>query len=1670
MDKDRLMNLPKKGCMTAADIHVFHTSLCVCLAPTPLGEGSLAKRAAIETLVYEGIHRLASGMPVVRCSLTADNHLRVQFITETSSDGIRTTPDCLTPWLPQGVIITLFSLERVVFSIDALHNESFLFVEIDAYLDSTESLATLKNQLSALEQQIGLTLLLPTTCQQMLTTSGLTSHSSSSTFQQELLHWLARHPPQNPTDACGELQRFLLTTDAEFKRIRTPSHLLKLVRSHIYLKQKKTSLASTNIPEKQLFFRLFPSELHFPFGTKDVLCLVICLRSLSHYERFDDRHILFAAQRCLPSLEAVPRSFYQFSYPETTTLCLYMEVEKKDGSPILFEEIKNLKRDLSSELIASVEQVMSRIDIPQNEEDLLRNLLLLSQQVKTVKDLPRVIVQFQGQTDTSLAFHVTIVRATKDDGDTIPHPQKLSTDILRCLLLRSSIVDRVRNRVVKQGLMFLVECSKERFLRRDRSVDFLKAREAVVHCIESAYGTVRDLNGGLIYLQHQLLASVRPLLTKEESKDISLIEDIFHSLSPTLMKEILGPEHIVTIFRQLLTLRSDLRQKVARPFVVEEYTKEIFIGFLCPETFVKETIFQAVPQFHLEENALAVCHLASDGHWFCFVICLSQNNDTRQQLVLWLQEKLNRKVGIQTSRSLRMCLPRPTHILDPRIGSDRTSGAIIKMLYEGLMRIDPCENPSLAAAEEVLISDDGKTYTFKLRQSFWSNGLPVTAYDFEYAWKKILDPGFQTYFDFLLYPILNARLVKAGRLTADNLGCRAASDRILIVELETPCPQFLELCSLWMFSPLCKDIDKTYPGWAYYGDKNYVCNGPFTLKQVSRTGAIQLQKNDRYWDKDRVFLEKIDVSIIEDPKKALQLFLQGELDWIGDPLSEVPIKEVKGKAHQIQSRSTSGVHCYLLNVHQPLFRSIKVRHAFSQALSRNALIQKYMYGDERPAQSILSSSLSLLGSEEALPFNLDNAQKLFAEGIAEEGLSRALLKPLKMMIYNQEPFKSIAQHVATTWEEAFGISITIELCSWNDFIDGFPSNSHDILGMVWYSWYRDPCYTLKILSNPRHHFNGSRWSNETMRELIDRGEAEQEIELRNRYFREAERLLVKEMPIVPVFECTSRYMQSADLNNIYVSHLGNVEFTWSTFKKHISPTLPEKEVTASSDEVKLYLQSEPFSLDPRIGGERKSQLIIRELFEGLTRIGKNGSVELALAQSLSVSDDGRVYTFHLHPSFWSNGKELTADDFVRAWKSLLDPSFPSKYAYGLFAIKNAKAASLKSCSPDKIGLRVLDTLTLEIELELPVPYFLELLSNPLFSPLPKESVDGFLTWSKSCYPHYVSNGPFILKEHVRRSHILLERNPWYWNPEKACSKQISFAIIDDPKTAYNRFQANELDWYGDPCGTISALHVDALERQGLLVKKQSGAIFWLNCRTDIPHLSSPKIRKAIASAIDRRKICDTLLHSGEVPAYSLLPQPMSLLEKPPFEENAESARHLFAEGLIDLGYSQESYPPIVITHWSDSTTKAIVHMIQEQLQHVLGIRVELAILDLNDYLKKLGTKEYQLQSAVWFPWYGDPMYNLQYVKYKDSCLNDTGWERAEYIKLLNDADTAQSASLRTSYLQRAEVFVMNELPLIPIFYQSNTYAMASDLSGEALSSTGTLEIKWLHSKKSLTDR
>ena len=481
---------------------------------------------------------------------------------------------------------------------------------------------------------------------------------------------------------------------------------------------------------------------------------------------------------------------------------------------------------------------------------------------------------------------------------------------------------------------------------------------------------------------------------------------------------------------------------------------------------------------------------------------------------------------------------------------------------------------------------------------------------------------------------------------------------------------------------------------------------------------------------------------------------------------------------------------------------------------------------------------------------------------------------------------------------------------------------------------------------------------------------------------------------------------------------------------------------------------------PRVGYDRGTQQVLRELFEGLTRIGPDGLPQLALAKSVETSADGCTYLFTLHPSLWSNGLEVTAEDFVFAWKSSLNPNRPEGCSEVLFSILNARRARSGECSIDDVGIRSLNNHVLEVTFEHPIPYLFELLANPVFSPLCRTVVEKNPRFGTT--GQYVSNGPFLLKERRLQSHIALERNPRYWNPDKPTLDRITFTIVEDPQAAYNMYLAKVLDWYGEPFGTVFPEMASRLYSNGLLTCRETGASYQLLIQTRAPHLRSVSIRRALAHAIDRKNICEKVLRSGESPAFSLSPQPLSFLQKLPFEDNEPHlAEALFDEGLLELGFTRESYPPLVLSFWADPTVAPMMEAIKTQLEKRLRIRVVLEALERGPYLKKIYSGDYQMMNIALNVWIHDPSSNLDIFKFKHTTINGTGWSDPEYTRLLDLASEMKDPAHRNEYYRRAEECIMRQLPVIPICYQTCKYLKSPQLDGEAVSPVGIVELKWL---------
>ena len=259
---------------------------------------------------------------------------------------------------------------------------------------------------------------------------------------------------------------------------------------------------------------------------------------------------------------------------------------------------------------------------------------------------------------------------------------------------------------------------------------------------------------------------------------------------------------------------------------------------------------------------------------------------------------------------LRISCEEDPQTLDPRQVRDLPTVTTMHMLYEGLMRTQKDGQPALALAESVNISPDQKTYTFKLRESAWSNGQPVTADDFEQSWKSALVPSFPAPNAYQLYVIKGAQAAKEGKAPLDQVGIKATDAHTLVIELEAPTPYFSSLLATHFYYPVHEMLRTKNTGEV---SADVITNGPFQLEKWSRHSEFIAKPNPHYWDHSKVRLEKI-IFIVSDNPTALKLFQNKELEWTGSPLSTLPTDALLSlkQTSNFQVMPAAGVYLFSL--------------------------------------------------------------------------------------------------------------------------------------------------------------------------------------------------------------------------------------------------------------------------------------------------------------------------------------------------------------------------------------------------------------------------------------------------------------------------------------------------------------------------------------------------------------------------------------------------------------------------------------------------------------------------------------------------------------------------------------------------------------------------------------
>ncbi|MGI6492152.1 MAG: peptide ABC transporter substrate-binding protein [Pelotomaculum sp.] len=488
--------------------------------------------------------------------------------------------------------------------------------------------------------------------------------------------------------------------------------------------------------------------------------------------------------------------------------------------------------------------------------------------------------------------------------------------------------------------------------------------------------------------------------------------------------------------------------------------------------------------------------------------------------------------------------------LDPALAEGANEMTIENALLEGLVRMDPNGNVSPGMAISWEISDDGLTYTFNLREAHWSNGDPVTAGDFVYAWRRALAPETASPYAYQLYYLVNGKAYNSGEL--DNpaeVGVRAEGKDKLIVTLEHPVPYFLSLTAIPIMFPVHqKAVEQDSAGWAQ-NPASYICNGPFKLAAWERNQQLTLVKNENYWDRDNVKLEELVITLVADSNTELAMFESGQIDIAETP----PYREMErlARGNSLELSPELSNEFYMFNTNNTPFNDLRVRRALSLAIDREALVSKVTMGGEKAAYGFVpygvagaSAGSDFRSMEEKLieGYNPEKASKLLAEAGFPAGQG---FPKIELLLTNNKNHLAVAEAITGMWREKLGIETNINVQEYKAYFATLDARDFDIARVGWNADYNDPMTFLDLFLTDSPN-NQAGWSNEAYDGLLQEANANADNNARMQSMLQAERILMNELPVVPIYYYTNPYLEKGNIHNVlHPSFAFLADFKWA---------------------------------------------------------------------------------------------------------------------------------------------------------------------------------------------------------------------------------------------------------------------------------------------------------------------------------------------------------------------------------------------------------------------------------------------------------------------------------------------------------------------------------------------
>ncbi len=929
---------------------------------------------------------------------------------------------------------------------------------------------------------------------------------------EEISHLCAKPAEELDTPLQRAFDFWCLTFGTEFLTRRYPGYIAKIVIESNELIQKLDWDISTNPDSRASAVKAIPFTIISTFSSKNSIGCVFGLQLETDCERMTRKEIKDAIEACGMGFELLD-AFYKHHLDKSSADLFYFEIGCQEDEVECPTDLSLFEKTFLQKIETRIQVVVPTLFMQRNREEIVKNLLVLGREICFIEDIPQVMILYDHHTHQDIMFTIVLARVKKRGDLPVLDLLKVNKEDEHAIQEQTCSLRNLSKEHTIEGNIFQIQLKNlSRFQKKNSSIDYNLARKHIVQCLQLSLGEIRDYNGGLFSERDKKLEELKKGFPKLAA---SCLKSFFYSMQP-LEQQIALPIELLALFFNLFQrfFANDRLQILTKTCNVK-----LIIALKCKTR--KQNFGEKEILLKSEISYETVAH----SQWFHgdfsfqgFILSF----DTLDHLQKY-EKELRRKVAqIFSPKSLQEKILRigvdsklNRFDFDPRTGGTSEAVMINKLLFEGLTRIDKKEKVVLACAKSYERSLDKKVYTFQLRELCWSNGAPLTADHFEYAWKKLLSPESKTIFDYLLHSILNAKQAKEAKVSLDAMAVKALNSTKLEIRLNHPVPYFLELLAHPIFSPVYPELDRKHPQWSCERSDRLICNGPFRPRTPRPFYRLELEKNPYYWDQEQVRLERILVSNVY-PQQALELFKNQQLDWL-DASFVTSKQKFMEYSDKIRYLPTSRVFWCCFNIRAFPLSNKKIRQAFFYAVDRQKIIEE-MSGNNEPAYSPLPKKLSSFSSTKYVEIeNKQKAKQLFVEGLKELGLSRKAFPSITISLCDIEIFCQVGRRFKKQIEEVLGVQCVLLKSDFNETIHKMHTGNYEMSVVRWTGFVNHPLYVLEFFRMRSNGTNLVGWENVQYQSLIKKIQTTENQQQTNKLMAQAEQILIDDCVILPLF-------------------------------------------------------------------------------------------------------------------------------------------------------------------------------------------------------------------------------------------------------------------------------------------------------------------------------------------------------------------------------------------------------------------------------------------------------------------------------------------------------------------------------------------------------------------------